>query len=204
MPKNLPANLILEKNKLNATSPWIILLDIKLPDNTILYFCNNNENIQFNGHTYNAIAFELDTTTQTVKGEIPSVTLRISNVTKLIQAYLEEYNGGIGATVTLRVVNTAYLNENYSELEMTFDVIAASTDAYWATFTLGTPNPLRKMFPPYMYIAEHCNWQFKSAECGYSGPATTCKRTYEDCKLHGNTARFGGFKGLSGGYLRIV
>ena len=54
------------------------------------------------------------------------------------------------------------------------------------------------------FIAEHCNWEFKSAECGYNGPAPSCNRTYDDCKKLGNTKRFGGFRGLAPGGFRIV
>jgi len=204
MALNLPANLIIEKNKLATPNPWIILLDIKLPNDTVLYFCKNNEDVVFQGRTYNAINFEIEPTKATSKGEIPTVTLRVSNVTRILQAYLEEYNGGVGSQVTVRVVNTAYLDEDYSELEMTFDVISAEADAYWITFTLGAPNPLLRRFPPDRYIADYCRWEFKSAECGYTGPATTCNKTLENCRRLGNSKRFGGFPGLTGGYLRVV
>lgn len=194
--KNIPANLIIEKNKITTTNPWIVLLDINLEGNMI-YLCNNNENITFQNRTYTAIPFTVEPTKQDSKGELPTVTLRISNVTHLLMDYMEQYAGGVGATVTLRVVNTGYLSENYAELEMTFDVIKSEASSEWISLTLGAPSPLNKRFPLYRYLANHCRWQYRGLECGYSGSLPSCKKTLEDCRNHGNSPRFGGFIGLN-------
>lgn len=202
--KSLPANIIIEKNKLATPSAWLILLDISLPDGSKFYLVKNNENVTFNSQVYTALNFDVEPTKASAQGEIPTVTLRVSNVTRVLQDYLESTNGGVGATVTLRVVNSAYLSENYSELTMTFDVLATVADAYWVSFTLGAPNPLRWRFPLNRYIANHCNWQYKSAECGYSGTASTCKRTLQDCRDRFNSGRYGGYMGMSTGGVRLV
>ena len=204
MAKNLPANLILEKNKLATPNPWLVLLDIVLPDSTTFYLVKNTEDITFQGRTYTAINFEIEPTQHKTGGEIPTVTLRVSNVTRVLQAYLEDLNGAVGAGVTIRVVNSAYLSEDYSELEMTFDVLATQADAQWVTFTLGAPNPLKRRFPPYRYIAQYCNWEFKSRECNYQGSATSCNRTWDNCQALNNTKRFGGYLGLNPGGVRIA
>lgn len=167
--KTLPANLILEKNKIASPNPWLVLLDITLTDNTKFYLVNNTEDITFNSQLYTAVPFQIEPTKQSGTGEIPTVTLRVSNVSRLMQGYLEAASGGVDSTVLVRVVNAALLTENYSELEMTFNILSTDTDAYWVTFTLGMPNPLRKRFPLYRYIAEHCNWQFLARECNYAG-----------------------------------
>lgn len=42
-----------------------------------------------------------------------------------------------------------------------------------------------------------CSWRaFKGAECGYSGAATKCDRSYARCETLGNTANFGGERWL--------
>jgi phage-related protein len=42
-----------------------------------------------------------------------------------------------------------------------------------------------------------CVWhEFKGAECGYAGAATTCDRSYARCEALGNTANFGGDRWL--------
>jgi phage-related protein len=202
--KTLSAALILEKNRLATPNPWLVLLDIRLPDATMLYIARNTEDIVFNGHTYTAFSFELEPTKESSKGEVPTITLRISNVTQVFQAYLEAQEGGLGSIVTVRVVNAALLTENYAELEMTFDVMAAVSDIQWITFTLGAPNPLRAAFPQYRYLAGHCRWQFKSAECAYTGASEICKRTLDYCRQLNNSPRFGGFPGLGGGGVRLA
>lgn len=45
MPKNLPANIIIEKNKLQTKAAWLICLKITLPDGTIIRLVRNNENV---------------------------------------------------------------------------------------------------------------------------------------------------------------
>lgn len=202
--KQLPADLIIEKNKIATPVPWILLLDIVLTDDTELYICRNNENVTFNGQLYTAVPFDIEPTKASARGEIPTVTLRVSNVTRALQPYLEKLDGGIGSEITLRVVNTAHLDEDYSELEIGFDVLSASSEVYWVTFILGAPNPLGKRFPSFQFIADHCRWRFKSVECGYSGKASACKRTLSDCRLLKNSGRFGGFPGLSGSAARVV
>jgi lambda family phage minor tail protein L len=202
--KSIPTVLIEEKNKLFTPDPWLVLLDIVLSPSVTLRFCSNSEDISFGGHTYTAFPFYLEQTRQTSKGEIPTVDLRACNVTGLIQGYLEDLNGAVGATVTVRVVSAAHLSEDYSELEMIFSVLSSQADAEWVTFTLGSVSLFRKKFPLYRFIALHCNWEFKSAECAYGGGQTACDRTFDRCDQLNNTARFGGYPGLNLKGWRII
>lgn len=204
--KDLPAKLILEKNRLATSSAWIILLEITLTDDdsTVLRFARNTRDIVFGGDTYTAFPFEIEATKQTSKGEIPTITLQVSNVTRLIQPYLEDLDGGVGSVVKITVVNSDHLGEDYSELEMTFDVLATQSSNQWVTFTLGAPNPLRQRFPLDQFIALHCRWRFKGVECGYSGAATSCNRTLNNCRTLSNSPRFGGFPAMGSGAIRVV
>ena len=195
--KTLPANIILEKNKIAADSAWIILIEIYLDDSTVLYFARNNEAITYDGQEYQAFPFELDAMKENARGEIPTLTLRVSNVTRIIQAYLEDYSGGVGKTVKLIVVNSENLTEDFAELEMEFEVLATTSSVQWVTFTLGAPNPLRQRFPRHRYFSNYCRWEFKSTECGYTGDATTCNHRLQDCRAYNNSSRFGGFPSLS-------
>lgn len=202
--KTLPANVILEKNKIATTGAWLLLLDITLADASVIRLARNNENVTFQSNTYTAFNFDIDSTKNNGRGEIPTVTLRVSNVSQLLQAYVEDANGGVGFTVKLWVVNSALLSENYAELAMTFDVLACESDSKWITFTLGAPNPLRRRYPLYRAIANSCNWTFKGRECNYSGAVATCKRTLADCRSKNNSARFGGRPGLAGNGVKLT
>lgn len=196
----LSVSLLIEKNKLSSPNAWLITLDIVLPDNTSFYIVNNNESITFNSQVYTPFPFQIEPTKENVNGEIPTVTLRVSNVTRVLQPSLEANSGGVGASVLVRIINSAYLSENYSELEMNFTVIKTECDVNWVYFTLGAASPLVKRFPLYRYIASHCNWQFKSVECAYSGSDTYCDRTLDGpngCRQKNNSRRFGGFPGMA-------
>lgn len=209
MAKNLPAAIILQKNRLHSDEVWLFLLDIALPDNTTLYFVRNNEDITFNGQLYTALPFDLEPTRETSRGELPTITLRISNITRFVQAYLEdpEINGAIASTVTVRLVHTSDLSggTDFSELQMDFEVIATESDPYFVHFTLGSPNPMNRRYPFYRYLANHCPWQFNqlpgkeglSPECGYTGADTSCNRSLADCQGKNNSGRFGGCPGLN-------
>lgn len=205
--KQLSDNLIEKKNELAVADPWLVLVDIAIPGVAeTIHLVNNNENITFAGQLYTAANFILDPPKFSSKGDIPSVTLKVCNVAQIMEPYMEEHDGGIGSTVTVRVVNAGLLSENYAELEMTFDVIGASADVQWATFQLGAPNPLQFRFPLDRYIALRCRYvaHYKGVECAYSGALATCNGTLDDCRAHGNSARFGGFPGLNGAGLHLV
>lgn len=202
--KTLPAALILEKNKIASTGAWLLLLDITLPTASVIRLANNTENVTFGGNAYTAFPFEIDASKSSTQGEIPQVTLRVSNATRSLQPYIEQYNGAVGFSFKLTVVNSNHLTESYAELEMTFDVLSCSSDANWITFMLGAPNPLRRRYPLFRALANSCAWTYKGRECNYGGGLTTCKRTLTDCQAHGNSGRFGGRPGLSAGNIRIA
>ena len=223
----LTSNLILAKNRTENPDPWLILLKITLDDvgSTQIRLTRNNENVFFDdgsgNEEYTAFPFTISAKTQTSTGEISHLELQVSNITRLIQPYLEDLDGAIGSTVKVMVINYSNLTAtpngkvaDYADLIQEYDVLSTKSSMRWVTFVLGAPSPLRKPFPPDKYMAQHCAWQFDTAvtpspECNYRvdgdglGKAT-CKRTYNDCVNHGNEARYGGFLGLQTGGIRIV
>jgi len=154
---------------------------------------------------YTAFPFEIEPTKQDNQGEIPTVTLRVSNVSRLLQKYLDELSGAISSIVKVTVVNAAHLQEDYSELEMTFDVLACHSDASWVVFTLGAPNPLRQRFPLERYMALHCGFVFESVECSYVGRPITGITNAANAKVSvtshpfvvGDTVKFSDVQGMT-------
>jgi lambda family phage minor tail protein L len=191
----------IEKNKLFNNNVFITLLEVDLSqwDLGVVRVCDNTEDIVWNGYTWNAFPFELDIKQDTTKGDIPNLTIKVSNVNRLFQQYVEKSNGAVGAKVTLRLVLSNNLDSTTPEIEEQFEVIGTQCDAYWITFTLGAMNPLILRFPKHKYIKNFCRWKFKSPECGYTGVDTYCNHTFEDCKKKRNQKRFGGFIGIQGG-----
>lgn len=201
---NLPPTVLREVNTLDADSPWLILLDINISGEEPIRLVNNNEDVTYQGNVYIAFGFTITMPTQSSKGEIPSVQLSVANSTRTLQTYVEQYSGGVGAAVTLTVVNAAHLSEDYAELTTTLTVIGCQCNAQWVVFTLGAANPLNKKFPPNQYIAAHCRFKFKGTYCGYDGFETECNKTIDRCRELQNASRFGGHLGLDSTGIRLV
>lgn len=205
MSKTLPAALILEKNKISTNSAWLLLAEITMLDSTVVRLARNSDDITFEGNTYTAFPFEVDTI-NIDKEKIPTITLKVSNVTRLLQTYLEAQEGLVGATVRLIVVNSTDYTADLSDLELSYNVTETSADATYIALTLGMPNPLNKRFPLYRYAANHCNWvgRFKGVECQYAGAETACNGTLTRCRELSNSVHFGGFIGLGKGGVRFA
>jgi len=213
---NLPLSLTIEKNKLATSSAFVTLFQVYFsgPPATTLYITNNTEPVIYpptgpSSHTYTPIPIEIDIDKTTNKGEIPTISLRISNISRIMQGYAEQYKGGVGAKVTIIVVNSVNLGEsyeNYPAFYRVYNVTVCNTDNQWCNFTLGVPNLLKKRHPPYIYMVQNCMWVFyyKGVECKYGGGLPTCAGNHTDCVLHNNTPNFGGFLGLQAGRLRVA
>jgi len=204
--KTLPLALRQAKNTFGQDSPWLplVVLTLPAPDSTVFRVVPNTDDVVFQGNTYTAFPVQIELPKESSKGEIPVISLMVSNVTRVLQGHLETLNGGLGATVQLIIVNTAHLAEDYAELTMDFEVLSSECTAQWVTLKCGAANPLRRRYPLNTFIAEHCMWQFKGAECAYTGADTTCDRTITACQGKANTAHFGGFPGLVPGSIRFA
>jgi len=102
------------------------------------------------------------------------------------------YNRALSATEIKALYNLAY--GSVTLLDLTID--DWDLDEERASVTLVTPFSqwARKTLSKY---SPSCRWKvFKGTECGYSGAATWCDRTYARCQALGNTGNFGGFRWL--------
>ena len=186
----------LEKNKLSGDGVWLILIELDFDDSNIVRICKNTEDIVWNSETWLAFPFELDAKVDSSKGEVPKVQIKISNVNKLMQSYAEQYSGAIGKKVILRLVHSKHLDIVTPEIEETFTITSVDSDDVWVYITLSLLNPFLRDFPRQKYIKNFCRFKFKDARCKYSGTATSCNHTLENCKSLGNEANFGGFAGI--------
>ena len=205
--KVLPALVTLEKNRLSSMGAWLILLTITLPDSTVVRVVRNNEDITFQGNVFVAFDFSIDAVEFDTKGRLPSVSLRVGNAGRVFQAYIEAQEGIVDSTVLMQVVNSSLLNQDFSELDLSFVIEKTIADSNYVVFELGIPSPLNKRFPLYRYSGAICNWasRFRGAECRYSlGSPTTCDGQLVTCQTLNNSANYGGFPGLGQGGVRFV
>ncbi len=189
---------ISEKNKLASTGAWIMLLEIISPiSSTYIRVCTNDEDIEWNSETWYAFPFEIDDIGETSKGEVPQLTCRVSNITRVIQAQVETEKGGVGSLVTIMVVHSDNLDEATPEISIPFEVTGSSFDEEWAYFILGVPSPFKKRFPRNRVLNTFCNHKyFKGTRCQYTGGETKCDRTLARCRQLNNSVNFGGFPGV--------
>ncbi len=202
--KTLPLNLILEKNKLDGQDAWLILLDIVMPNDDAFFLVRNTEDITWNNRLYTAVPFDLDIYKEDSKGAVPELLLTVANQHRIFQAYLEQYEGAVDATMLIRVISVANILEDYAELELSFSVLSSGATSEAITFSLGPPNPFKSRFPQGRFIANHCNFEYKSVECAAVSAFATCNRTLTDCEARENGPRFGGYPGLDKIGIKLV
>ena len=91
-----------EKNELSTDSAFIVLLDIRLGEETVR-ICYNTDDVTWNGNLYQAFPFTIGEVTENTDGSDPDVELKVDNVSQALQYAVEEANGGNGTEVILRV-----------------------------------------------------------------------------------------------------
>jgi|SRR5210317_159659 len=208
MPNSFSILNAVEKNQLASGNAFLVLLEIQLVDSTTnqvvdtIYVVNNNEDVVYNLQTYTAFPFDLKLSKDA--NGIPEVTLGATDYQKILLTQLNALQGATGSTVIMRVVNSGNLTAD-PEMEEIFDVVAANANDFKISIKLGAENPLQRRFPQMLQMRDRCRWHYKSAECGYTGPITTCDLSLQGtngCSAHGNSHRFGGFPGLKGRGIR--
>lgn len=193
MALNLSAVAKLEKIKISSDGAWLVLLEIKISETQVIRVVRNTEDIEWNGLTWYSFPFDLEDITEDSQGEIPTVTVKVSNVTKTVQRYIEETNGAVGANVTLYVVHSKHLDYSVPEIEESFTVRSIKCDPYWVSFTLSGDFPTLRRIPETRYLKDYCPFKFRGIECGYKQEDDAeCNKTLDDCRKLDNSLRFGG------------
>lgn len=199
--RTLSTAALIEKNKASTSSAWIVLLEIQLDSGTIR-LAGNNEDLTWNSQTWQAFPFEIDTVAETGKGEIPAMSVKVSNVTGEIQELLEAVDGGSGTPVIIRVINTAASTGTESEFELALILDRVDYDEQTLNFFLTGNNCLTRRVPRARVLKNFCRFSlnYGGVECGASAATVstypTCNGTYDQCVERSNAARFGGFRSM--------
>ena len=202
MTRHISVATVIEKNRISSEYAFVILVEIDVIDTSTnlvqetLYVARNSEDIVWQGITWTATNFEFEAKEEA--GEVPEIKATFVDITRSIQARVDQYGGGAGFVVRMHIVNTGNLNQP-PEYSQKFWVLKSTVQEYEVSFTLGAQNPLRQRFPRRIQYRDRCSWRYKSVECGYTGALPTCDFTLQGpngCAAHNNTRRFGGFPGL--------
>lgn len=216
---SLSSTVMAEKNKLATDGSFLLAIAIQIPGiATPFRIVRNNENVTWAGETWVAFPFEMEPINEDSTSEVPQVQLRIGNVSRTAESYLQAYdeytklNGFTPIVATIYVLNTKDLASGVAVAEHEFELQRASTDARWATFILGASNPFNRRFPRDRVLRDRCRfgepantlYGFKGPLCKYAGAATECNRTLLACRAHNNSVNYGGKPGVGRGGLRVA
>ena len=143
-------------------------------------------------------------------GDLPTLALTVSNVSREIGGTLESYNGLIGQRVKIMLVLMTENQETSPQdplnaiLEWDFKITSMAATAEGATAQLGDIS-LYNVFMPSSRIAKrYCRFKYRDAACGYEGEFPTCDKSLDGpngCQAHSfdsaaHPDRFGGFPGV--------
>lgn len=172
----MPSNITSLKIELSQPGAWVWLMTVALPNGgPTLRFVSNTEDVTYDGQTYSAFNFSIDAFQWNCDGEIPELTMVVTNVAFQIQDYMRDYDGLIGAEVSFVQVNTEYLAEDWSEDLTTLTVVGAVTTWPDIQFTLSVPPAMRYRVPEDRLTPHTCRHAFRTpageytTRCGYTG-----------------------------------
>ena len=203
---SIPADIILEKNKLYSSESFVELLEWQISETSAtVRIANYNENIVWGGYTWTRFRFDGGGEQDTGGDSAETITVKVSAVDKVIQGYLETLtNGGIGDTVVYRRVHTSDLTLD-AALSATFEIVDvdAGPSSEWVTFTLGQENFFLSQFPANVFRRNVCRYRpTLTAVCSYVNNAL-CNRTFASCVHFGQQSVFGGQPGIPGGAFNL-
>lgn len=203
MPRNIDPTFKAEKSK-QENQP-IFLYTIEDYDGASdLHLAGYDTDITYNSVLYSKFPISHEFVGENNQGQIDQVKVRLANVSRLIQSYLEQYDFR-GKKVIIKMVWANQLSDPDAYIDDVFYVDNYVADQNNVEFTLtGKFDVLGVDLPSRRYTRNYCAWKFKSSECGYSGGETSCNKTQQRCKEIGNYSRFGAFPSVPTGRIYIM
>ncbi len=192
MPRPVDEIFKQEKSK-KENSPVFLYIIENYDGINDLYLAEHDEDVVFNFVTYTRFPITHEFIGENNQGQIDQVKVRLANVSRLIQSYLEQYDFR-GKKVIIRMVWKNQLSDPDAFMDDIFYIDSYVADQNTVEFTLtGKFDVLGLDVPSRRYARNYCSWKFKSIECGYSGAGTECNKTKQRCKELNNYQRFGAF-----------
>jgi lambda family phage minor tail protein L len=192
MPRDIDATFKQEKAK-QENRPLFLYIIEDYDGSNDLYLAGYDEDVIYNGVTYTRFPITHEFVGENNQGQIDQVKVRLANVSRLIQLYLEQYDFR-GRKVIIRTVWADQLADPDAYIDDIFYVDNYTADQNNVEFTLTSKFDVLGMdLPARRYARNYCSWKFKSAECGYMGVELTCDKTKQRCKQLNNYQRYGAF-----------
>ena len=199
------------KNALATGSRFVWLYEIEVPTATPTRyrFCAQTEAVTFDGNDYSPFPITHAAHSEGSDGDLPTLNLNVSNVSREIAGTLEAYNGLIGQRVKIMLVlmtesyHTSPQFSGQAILNWDFKVTGTTLSEETASMTLGDISLYEVNIPASRISKRYCRFKYRDDGCGYIGEVKNCDKSLDGangCKAHGgdspnHPARFGGFPG---------
>lgn len=185
-----------EKNK-RSNAPIFLYTIEKYDGSNDLNLAEYDADVTYNGVVYSKFPIAHEEIGENTAGEVNTVKVTLSNVSRLIQSYLELYSFQ-GLKVTIKIVWANQLADASAHIDFIYYIDSYTADENNAEFMLTTKYDLLDVeIPNGRYNRNYCRWKFKGTECAYAGAETSCTKTKADCRDNkDNLVRFGGFPSI--------
>lgn len=189
-------NFAIEKNK-EANKPIYLYTIFEFDGSSDLNLAEWDTDIVFDGVTYQMFPMSHDLIGENSQGEIDAVKITISNVSRLMQYYLEQYDLR-GKKVRIRLIFKDQLADPDAKVDFIYYIDSFSANQDVVEFNLlPKTDVLALVIPARAYSRNYCQFKFKDPEtCQYAGTETECNKTKNRCKGLGNYSNFGGFPSI--------
>lgn len=193
MPYDVPVEYNQEKNKqVNKPINLYVVHEYNGTDNLCL--AEYKEDVVFDGVTYQKFPISMEAVTENIQAEIDTIKIKVANVNRLIQSYLETYDLR-EKMLSIKQVWANQLADTDNYIQYLFWIDKYSANDQTIEFECSSKFDVNEVnLPLGRYFRGVCRWRlYKGVECAYTGALLTCNRTLADCRLHNNQLRFGGF-----------
>lgn len=198
MPLSISTGATEDKNKLFSNVTWIDFLEFQYESEDPVRVCSYDEVVTWKGYTWSPVAFTKPEIEETKEAQIPDVSISFVDITQELIPILDQYDGAVGATVTLYTVLSTQLDSDTPEIEEEMEVLSTAIDSNSViSFKLGAENLLNQKCTPNRFLKNFCRYKVFGGEyCQYSGTETECNRSFARCQELENQERFGGFPAI--------
>jgi hypothetical protein len=131
MPRTFTAAQIANKNSLEARTPWVDLLELEITGApTALRFVNNVDPLTFHGNTFERAGFRVPWLPENSQDRLQRVQAEVQNVTREVQALLEQYWAAGLAAWTVRLWKVLWSAPDDTPLDSAevYEVLGAKTN----------------------------------------------------------------------------
>jgi phage-related protein len=176
----------------------IYLYSIKydVASNSYLRYTNYGKEIEFGGYVYQPYAIKHESMVEDLSGQAASLTLKIANVNRNIQAINDAY-GLIEKEVKIYTITQESLSNPQAYTSDTFYVVDAVINKQEATLRVSSVFDVMDVRVPRRYFFRaYCRFRLKDENCQYAGSQNDCDKTMQRCRELNNTRHFGAFPSI--------